>query len=113
MEPAIFSLENGAWYVAPSGSDSNSCFSLDSPCGTIQSTISKASKGDTIFVALGVYDGSDGVSIPKSLTILGGWDNSFTNQVGQSTIQGSIGVGSIYDSYQKARMGADYRMPGS
>ena len=45
----------GPWYVATSGSDSNSCTSPGAPCVTINGAISKASAGDTIYAAIGVY----------------------------------------------------------
>ena len=43
----------GPWYVAPTGSDANSCLSPGSPCATINGAIGKASSGDTIYVATG------------------------------------------------------------
>lgn len=80
----------GLWYVAPGGSDSNSCLSSTAPCATINGAIGKASGGDTIYVAIGVYtsDGSDVVFINKDVTLSGGWDVTFTTQDGTSTIDG-------------------------
>ncbi|MFZ5856001.1 MAG: choice-of-anchor Q domain-containing protein [Chloroflexota bacterium] len=85
-----FTLENLIWYVSPSGSDVNSCKSPEEPCATINGAINKASNGDSIFVAIGVYVGSgtEVVLINKSLTLSGGWDETFTSQTGHSTIDG-------------------------
>ena len=65
----------GPWYVAPGGSDGNSCLSAGSPCATINGAIGKASPGDTIKVATGTYTASTGsevVLIDKSITLSGG-----------------------------------------
>ncbi|HRE26125.1 MAG TPA: hypothetical protein PK954_05800, partial [Anaerolineales bacterium] len=47
----------GPWYVAPSGSDGNSCLSPAAPCATLNGAIGKSSAGDTIRVAEGTYTG--------------------------------------------------------
>ena len=81
----------GPWYVAPGGSDGNSCLSAGSPCATINGAIGKASSGDTIYVATGTYTNSTGsevVLIDKDITLSGGWDATFTTQSGMSTIDG-------------------------
>jgi len=79
-----------AWYVAPTGSDANSCAAPASPCATPNGAIGKASAGDTIEVATGTYTGSGGevVLVGKSVTLAGGWNPSFTTQDGVSTIDG-------------------------
>ncbi|MBI5954423.1 MAG: hypothetical protein HY865_22430 [Chloroflexi bacterium] len=56
--PAIFSLANIIWYVAPTGSDSNNCLSPGTPCLTINGAINKASRGHMIHVASGTYTGT-------------------------------------------------------
>ncbi len=77
------------WYVANSGSDSNSCSTPTSPCNTINGVIGKASNGDTIKAAIGVYTGtSDVVNIYKSVDLSGGWNAGFITQSGFSTIDG-------------------------
>ena len=78
------------WYVATTGSDSNSCSSAASPCATINGSLGKAAAGDTIKVAVGTYTSMDGwvVEISKSITLSGGWNASFTAQTGRSTING-------------------------
>lgn len=76
------------WYVAPTGSDANSCASPAAPCATINGAIAKAAGGDTVDVAIGTYtDGGDQVVlIAKDLTLEGGWDAGFTAQTGASTV---------------------------
>jgi uncharacterized repeat protein (TIGR01451 family) len=80
----------GPWYVAPGGSDSNSCLSPGAACATINGAIGKASSGDTIYVATGTYTGSgdEVVLLDKSATLSGGWDAGFTTQSDTSTIDG-------------------------
>lgn len=80
----------GPWYVSPLGLDSDSCSSPATPCRTVNAAIAKASPGDTIQVAVGVYTTTDYnvVSFDKALTLSGGWDLGFTEQVGLSTLDG-------------------------
>jgi len=80
----------GLWYVTPAGSDSNSCSVSTAPCANINTAIMKASAGDTIRIAAGDYFGTGAqvVLITKDLTLSGGWDTTFTEQVGWSTIDG-------------------------
>ncbi len=78
------------YYVATTGSDSNSCTAPALPCATINGAIGKAAaSGDTIKVAVGTYTGTgtEVVLINKSVTLSGGWDATFTTQSG-STIDG-------------------------
>ncbi len=79
------------WYVSSTGDDENDCASPTTPCATINVAIGKAIEGDTIFVTMGTYpwiSGDFAVSIDKSLTITGGWDEVFTIQNGRSTVDG-------------------------
>jgi uncharacterized repeat protein (TIGR01451 family) len=80
----------GVWYVAPGGSDGNSCSAAISPCATIGAAIGKAASGDTVEVATGTYTGTGGqvVLIDRNLVLSGGWDPSFAAQTGQSVIDG-------------------------
>lgn len=85
-------------YVSPSGNDnsgSNTCASIASPCKTIQRALNASIDYDTVKVASGIYtfDGSGNpypnvVIINSSVTLSGGWNDTFTSQVGASTIDG-------------------------
>lgn len=63
------------WYVGGSlmAMDTNNCTSAATPCMTIQAAINKASAGDTIHVAAGVYLEltAQPLSVNKTLTLLG------------------------------------------
>jgi hypothetical protein len=88
----IFTLTNEAWYVSPTGSDSNSCSLPSSPCATINGAIEKASDGDTILVASGTYTNADFVdtvvTVHKDVALLGGWNSTFTTQNSYSIVDG-------------------------
>jgi len=58
-----------AWYVGPSGANTNDCQSAATACLTIGAGIAKAAPGDTLFIASGSYN--ENVVIPKDLTITG------------------------------------------
>jgi nitrous oxidase accessory protein NosD len=62
----------GTWYVDPAGNDSNTCTAPGpaGACMTINAAIGKASPGDTINVATGIYH--EPVVINKTLTLRGG-----------------------------------------
>ena len=91
-----FTLINASWFVAPSGSDSNSCFTQTTPCKTIQGAINKALAGDLIFVAEGMYNTGAPYSPSYVISISnsnyyhfsGGWDATFTTRTGRSIIDG-------------------------
>src|SRR5947199_310942 len=55
--------------VSTSGSDSNSCGPVASPCKTIGQAIANAAAGDTVSVGPGTYH--ELVVVPKQLTLLG------------------------------------------
>ncbi|MDT4969728.1 MAG: hypothetical protein QOJ64_4465 [Acidobacteriota bacterium] len=60
----------GTWYVnSTTGNDTNDCLSPATACKTINAAIGKASPGDTINVAAGIYNES--VNINKTLNLLG------------------------------------------
>ncbi len=76
------------------GSDSNTCKAIATPCQHIQEAINKAIAGDVIYVTSGTYLFSSNanpnvVTINKNLTISGGWNPDFTSQNGMSTIDGA------------------------
>jgi hypothetical protein len=78
------------WYVATTGNNSPACNTPSDPCATINGAIAKASNGDVIHVAVGLYTGSGDqvVFLNKDLALHGGWNPGFTAQVGYSTIDG-------------------------
>jgi hypothetical protein len=86
--PARFSLSNISWYVAPTGSDANTCASPAAPCRTIGAAIAKALPGDMLYAATGLYTGSGGVValVDRDLSLSGGWNLAFTAQDGFSII---------------------------
>jgi hypothetical protein len=91
------------WYVSTSGSDANNCFTITTPCASINGAIAKAATNDSIKVALGTYTASSGtevVLINKNLTLSGGWDEAFSAQNGKSIIDA-----------QKARRGMTVSSP--
>lgn len=65
----------GPWYVSPSGNDGD-CLSWATACTTIDGALGKASPGDTINVAAGVY--VENVFIDKDIVLQGaGADSTF------------------------------------
>ena len=56
-------------YVSTAGNDANSCLTIAAACRTIVSAVGKASPGDTIIIAAGVY--TEGIGIDKTLTLIG------------------------------------------
>src|SRR5215207_907350 len=75
-----------SWYVSTTGNDLNSCSSTGSPCATIGGAMDKASIGDVIKVASGMYTGP--VDVNKSIQISGGWNSTFSTQNGAAIIDG-------------------------
>jgi Zn-dependent metalloprotease len=87
----MFSLTNVTWFVAPTGNDANTCASAGAPCLTIKGAVNKATAGDTILVAIGTYTNASDpqvVEITKSISLSGGWNNTFTTRNSVSTIDG-------------------------
>ncbi len=80
----------GTFYVTPDGDDSNECSDPTEPCATIQAAVSKATSGDNIKVSVGTYTSSSSyvALIDRSLELSGGWDVSFTSQIGKSILDG-------------------------
>jgi hypothetical protein len=84
-------LTTSEWYVTPAGDDTHACSSISSPCATINGAIGKASPGDFIYVAIGTYLNANSnavVMIETNISLSGGWNNTFSRQIGESTIDG-------------------------
>jgi len=71
----------GPWYVATTGNDNNNCLSPTTACRTIQATINKASAGDTIHIAAGIY--SENITITKPLSLVGAGSTATGNAAGR------------------------------
>ncbi len=79
------------WFVATTGDDGNDCLAPATPCLTINAAIVKASAGDTIKVAGGVYasgNENEVVLIDKSIILSGGWNATYMEQSEVSVIDG-------------------------
>ena len=92
-------LQAGAppWYVATTGDDTNNCTThFIRPCKTINGAIGKAANGDTIFVTIGTYTNNNiygrAIYIGKNIFLSGGWNSTFTSQLGYSIIDGQSSV---------------------
>jgi hypothetical protein len=81
------------WYVDPAGSDSNSCTAPGpaTACMTITGAMGKAAAGDTVHVAIGLYN--EQVTITKTLTLLGAQAgvDARTRSGSESTIDNACG----------------------
>jgi hypothetical protein len=67
--PTAPPVEEGVLYVAPDGSDDNDCLSIATACQTIGAALGKASAGNTIRVAAGIY--AEHLTITIDITIAG------------------------------------------
>jgi len=72
-EPLDFTA--GTVFVAPIGSDSNSCLEVTSPCQTITAGLSKSAGGQVV-VAQGTYNES--IALRDGIDLLGGYNATFT-----------------------------------
>ena len=92
--PANFTLtnlKNGIYVDASMPDDNGNCITPATACKTINGALSKATAGDTIYVASGTYTGNGTtsvVSINKNITILGGWVNNYASQTGNTILDG-------------------------
>ncbi len=75
-------------YVAPNGN----C-GTKSPCyDSIQTALNAAGSASTILIAGGTYSEAVTLNASKTLTFQGGWDTSFENQSGVTTLKGAPAV---------------------
>ncbi|HEV3243816.1 MAG TPA: hypothetical protein VGZ31_05340 [Chthoniobacterales bacterium] len=83
----------GTWFVDPAGNDTNTCTAPGptGACKTIAAAILKASAGDTIHVAIGLYN--EQVQITKTLTLEGAQAgvDARTRSGAESTIDNACG----------------------
>lgn len=72
----------GTLYVATSGDDGHDSSTVALACRTVQRAINVATTLDEIRVATGIYTDTAGTvaTINKTVTLLGGWDSSFTTR---------------------------------
>jgi hypothetical protein len=77
------------WYVAPNGSDGNSCTSSASPCLSVNGAYQKASGGDTIQMAGGTYGAQNMNSKAPASDIIVQPASSATVTLGDLTINGA------------------------
>jgi Zn-dependent metalloprotease len=87
-----FAITNVAWYVSPTGNNSNGCNTPSLPCLSIDAALGKASSGDSVEVAAGTYAA---VTISKSMNLSGGWDTGFGSQGGISIVAGGNTIDGI------------------
>ena len=95
-EPILFGLANYFWVVVPAsegGDDENDCLAPSTPCATIAGVFSKANfkPGDKVGISIGTFD-TGSISITEDVFLMGGWNTSFTDQIGASTIKDTISV---------------------
>lgn len=93
IDPVAFSVSHYAWYVSPTGNDSNDCLGPLTACASINTVLSKSSfmPLDTILMESGDYNNSGTdpngfIYLNKSVRLSGGWDSGFSTQDDVSTI---------------------------
>jgi hypothetical protein len=81
-------------FVAPTGTDDSDCRDSQDPCRSVRFAVDQAPDGETIGLAEGTYEMAvlPAIEFENDLNLRGGWDASFTNQTGTSTIQNEIWV---------------------
>ena len=90
---ADFSLTNSnIWYVSQTGNNGNDCTTVGTACDSIDAPLAKAGFQplDIMKVEQGTYTGSgtEVVTIDESVVIIGGWNSSFSSQLGYSAVDG-------------------------
>jgi parallel beta-helix repeat protein len=83
--PSLVRADPGTLYVAPDGSDANTCSSYGNRCRTIQRAVDVAAPGDEILVATGTYTDvhqrqgyTQTAYISRTVTIQGGYSGDFS-----------------------------------
>ena len=89
---AAFNLHNGAWFVSPTGVNTNNCLDVTAPCASVFGVLEKPEfvAGETIWLSSGVYPwpNSTSIAINKDVNIEGGWSSTFNLIEGVSEING-------------------------
>ena len=95
MIPQSVSLdESSLWYVSTNGNDDNDCSVPGMPCATVDAVFAKPDfqDGDEIHIASGTYTGSETttnvLNIENDVTLVGGWNEAFDAQVGDTIFDG-------------------------
>jgi len=80
VSPRVAWADPGVLFASPTGS--GSACSQDAPC-QLQTALSQAADGDTIYLAQGTYTGSGAavITLTKSITLYGGWDGAANGPV--------------------------------
>jgi hypothetical protein len=96
-------------YVIKGGYDGYDCLTPAKACGTIDGALYRAVAGDTIEVTAETYygGGEQVVFINKDISLSGGWDQTFTNRTGRTTIDGQNTRQGI-EIVQAARLDIEY-----
>jgi hypothetical protein len=69
LAPARPAAAAATWYVATTGSDTNTCQSAGAACRTIMAAIGRAASGDTVTVAAGTY--GEILVVDRNVTLAG------------------------------------------
>ena len=74
------------FYLSKSGNDSNNCLSPTTACSSISGALAKAAPEATIQVTAETYTGTGDqvIYIGKDISLTGGWNEEFTNRIGQA-----------------------------
>ena len=85
---ATYHVGNGFWAITPDGNDSNNCLSKLTPCATISGVLAKQNfyDGDHVRLLAGSYNTFNIVNLYDSAVISGGWNSTFSTQIGTSAI---------------------------
>ena len=80
----------GVWFVSGLGSDANPCNVPNLPCKTFNAAIQKAAPDDWIYATASPFTGTgpEIVHVDRNLTILGGYDSTFTTRVNFTILNG-------------------------
>jgi len=80
LQPTPALADPGTLFVKPDGT--GTACTQDNPC-SLQTALTQAADGDTIYVATGTYTGTGAavITVTKSITLYGGWDGTTATPV--------------------------------